>query len=68
MTLRVTLRIVLPDLAPTPDTARVLRALAGLAAPALLAAADAGGMGLPSRLLLHAAVNAAQRVPAGAAR
>jgi len=63
----ITLRIVLPELAPAPDTARALRTLASLAAPALLAAADAGGLGLPSRLLLHAAVSAAQRIPAAAA-
>jgi hypothetical protein len=64
----LTLRIVLPDPTPPADTARMLRTLVTVAAPALLAAADAGGLGLPSRVLLHAAVNAAQRIPTDATR
>jgi hypothetical protein len=64
----ITLRIVLPQLTPAPDTTRALRTLVTAAAPVLLAAVDTGGLGLPSRLLLHAAVNAAQRSPADTAR
>lgn len=64
-TLRITLRVVLPDLPPVRCAAPPLRTLVPLAAPVLLAAVDAGGMGLPARLLLHAAVNAAQQAAAG---
>ncbi|MFI1096409.1 hypothetical protein [Streptomyces sp. NPDC020917] len=63
----VTLRITLPDLVPPQHAARVLRGLVPLAVPALLAAVDASGMGLPARLLLHAAAGAAQRAAAAPA-
>jgi hypothetical protein len=56
----ITVRVTLPDLTPTAETSRLLRALIPLAAPALLALIDAGGIALPARLLLHTAVNAAQ--------
>ena len=56
----ITVRITLPDLTPTPETKQLLRVLISLATPVLLSAADTSGIALPSRLLLHAAVNAAQ--------
>jgi len=60
----LTIRVTLPDLAPPPHAARMLRGLVPLAVPALLAAVDASGLGLPARLLLHAAAGAAQRAAA----
>jgi hypothetical protein len=61
----LTIRVTLPDLTPPPRTAHVLRALVPVAVPALLAAADAaldaGGVGLPARLLLHVAAGAGRR-------
>lgn len=63
----ITFRITLPRLSASPDARRLLDDLRPLAATALLAAVDASGVGLPARLLLHAAVHAAQGSPREAA-
>ncbi|AXI80881.1 hypothetical protein [Peterkaempfera bronchialis] len=52
--------ITLPRFSLTTPSRELLRSLLPLAAPALIAAAEASGVGLPGRLLLHAALGAAQ--------
>jgi len=52
--------ITVPRITLPADTKPVLRSLLPLAAPLLLAAADATGVGLPGRILLGTAVSAAE--------
>lgn len=69
ITIRITLPAALPGAATLPEAARLLRAAAPLAVPALLTAAEvmaeAAGLGLPGRILLRGALSAVEH---GAAR
>ncbi|HEY5832556.1 hypothetical protein [Streptomyces sp.] len=56
----ITFRITLPCMSTSPEVKQLMHDLRPLAATLLLTAVDASGVGLPVRLLLHAAVHVAQ--------
>ncbi|MEU7357922.1 MULTISPECIES: hypothetical protein [Streptomyces] len=58
----LTLVITLPRTSLVPPVQSLVRTLTPLAAPLLGMAIDASGLGLPARLLLHAALHASQQL------